>query len=129
MNYLAIFVTGIINMVLGYLYYLPSLFGTKWANFVNENPEGMSKPPWYEIIIGVGLTFIQAFAVAWMIKQMGIGAVSAALKAAIIIWLGMVVVTSLSWFSFRTNSEMFFINNGYYLISFCIMFVILTLWK
>ena len=129
MNYLAIFVTGIINMVLGYLYYLPSLFGTKWANFVGMDPEKTGKFPWYEIVIGVGLTFIQAFAVAWLIKQTNTATIAASVKMAIIVWLGFVVVTSLSWFSFGKNTEMFFINNLYYLISFTIMFIILTIWN
>ena len=129
MNYLAIVVCALINMALGYLYYLPSLFGNKWAKFVGENPENMGKIPWYEIVMGIGLTFMQAFAIAWLVKQMNIATVGAALKAAVIVWLGIVLVTSLSWFTWSKNSEMFFINNGYYLISFSVMFIILALWK
>lgn len=129
MNYLAILVSGIVNMILGYVYYLPNLAGTKWANFVGMDPSQTGKFPWYEIVIGVGLTFIQSFAAAWLIKHLNIASIGAALKVAVIVWLGFVVVTSMSWFSWEKNAEMFFINNLYYLISFCIIFSILTVWK
>ena len=129
MNYLAIFVTGIVNMLLGYLYYLPSLFGKQWAEFVGMDPGKMGKFPWYELVIGVGLTFLQAFAVAWLIRQMNVTTLAMAMKVAVIVWAGFVVVSSLSWFSFEKNTVMFFINNLYYLISFCMMFCILTFWK
>ena len=129
MNYLAILVAGVVNMILGYLYYLPGLFGKKWAESVGMDPEKMGKIPWYEIVIGVGLTFIQAFAVAWLIRHMNIVTIAGALKTTVVVWAGFVVVTSLSWFSFAKGTEMFVINNVYYLISFSVMFIILTLWK
>lgn len=129
MNYLAIIVATISNLVLGFLFYSPVLFGNIWAKAMGENGEQMAKPPMYAMIVSLIGAFVEALVIAYCIKAMNITTAEGGIKVGVILWLGLVVVTSLAWFKWQNGIVLFLINNGYQLIGILVMSLIISLWK
>ena len=129
MNYFAILVATISNLVLGFLFYSQTLFGNIWVRAMGENAEELAKPPIYVMIISLLGAFLEAFVLAWCMKAMNITTVAGGIKVGIVLWLGLVVVTSLAWFKWQNGFDLFLLNNGYQLIGILVMSVILSLWK
>jgi hypothetical protein len=129
MNYLAIIVAAISNLVLGFLFYSQWLFGNAWAKALGMTQEELKSPPVYVIAIGLISVFIEAYVIAWCIKAMNIDSVAGALNVGFMLWLGLVVVSSLAWFIWDKGTTLFWLNNAYQLIGILVMAMIISLWK
>ncbi len=81
-NWLAVIAGTIVAYLLGWLWYSPKLFGTKWAEGVGVKMEG-SGPPVPALVV----QFVATFLLAWII---GVTAVANALLSAILIVLTIV---------------------------------------
>jgi len=78
-NWLAVIIGGVLSFLLGWLWYSPKLFGTKWASGNNiDISAGADKMPAVPLLIQVIATFL----LAWLI---GVTAASHALLTAILI--------------------------------------------
>lgn len=77
-NWLAVGVGGVVAFLLGWLWYSPKLFGTKWAEGVGVSIEDGSGPPAAAMIMQVVGTFL----LAWVV---GVTAASDALLTIILI--------------------------------------------
>ena len=81
-NWVAVIVGTLVAFLLGWLWYSPKLFGTKWAEGVGVNLDG-SKPSALALVVQFAATFL----LAWII---GVTAVANALLSAILIVLTIV---------------------------------------
>ncbi len=81
-NWLAVIVGTIVAFLLGWIWYSPKLFGTRWAEGVGINLDG-SGPSALAMVI----QFVATFLLAWII---GVTAVADALLSAILIVLTIV---------------------------------------
>ena len=78
-NWLAVIIGGVLSFLLGWLWYSPKLFGTKWAAGNNiALPTGDDKMPVAPLLMQVIATFL----LAWLI---GVTAASHALLTAFLI--------------------------------------------
>jgi len=135
-NYLAIFVAGIVQMVLGFLWYGP-LFGKPWAKMmgftkedeVRAKKEGMGKT--------YGMTFAATLLIAYVLTHfiqygaygMGISGIGAGIQTAFWAWLGFIMPVQLNSMLFGNkpkNYKLFAIDTCYYLVSLLVMGVVLT---
>ncbi len=81
-NWIAVIAGTVVAYLLGWLWYSPKLFGTKWAEGVGLKLDG-SGPPSLALVV----QFVATFLLAWII---GITAVANALLTAILIVLTVV---------------------------------------
>ncbi len=135
-NYLAVFLAGVSNMVIGFLWYGP-LFGKPWMKYVGFTPEKLKKAqknmgPTY------GLMFVSALVMAYALFHFiwyaapGSYTLFIAVKTAVWAWLGFIATTILSGFMFspeRKSYKLYFIDAGYYLAALVVMAVIIYLFK
>ena len=139
-NWLAVIAAGIAAMVVGFIWYLPPLFGTRWAGLVkaygrpyNDDPNLDPMQPVNPLMpMGVWLIgfLINAFVLALAINLLPTNSVGGAIAVGILAWAGFAAPLS-SWpaaFA-RWPWGLWLINNGCYLAIQIIMAVILTLWK
>lgn len=132
-NFLAVLVAAIVNMIVGSLWYGP-LFGKVWtrlAKFSEEDmkaakEKGMGKT--YAIMF-LG-TLVSAYVLAHFVGYLGITTMSGALQLAFWVWLGFIAAIQLSSVLFEGKPvKLYFINIFYYLVVLSISAKILVLWQ
>ncbi len=135
MNFLAIIVAAIVNVVLGALWYSPALFAKPWAKGVGMTKEQMAKgakmtpkmfvPPLLAAIV-------TSYVMAWFFHALNVTSLGDGIWIAFLAWLGFTTTAQVlnSWvFSNGWPKEVYFINTGYHLVVFCIMGAILAVWR
>ena len=136
LNYLAVFVAAASSMVLGFLWYGP-VFGKPWMalmGFTKESMDaakakGMAKSYAIMAIGSIFMSFVLAHAFVFASTYMQVTGVSAGLQTGFWNWLGFiapVVVGDQLWGG--KSWKLFPITAGYYLVSLCMMGVILAVW-
>jgi hypothetical protein len=132
-NWLAIGVSGIAYMVLGFLWYGP-LFGAPWMKLLgktkkdieNEMKEGgMGKT--------YGASFLTALVMAYvtnvLVVLLNVTDVASAVGLGVMLWLGYVATSYASQVLYENKKfKLYLINVGYYLVTIVVAAVILTLW-
>lgn len=132
-NFLVILVAAIVNMVLGFLWYSPILFGKKWLTAIGKTEDQLKSEK-----KGMGkvylLSFLGALVMAYVLVHIvsytGAATISGGIQAGFWMWLGFVVTTSLGGLLFEKRpAVLFYINSGYYLVALIIMGAILAVWR
>jgi len=132
-NYLAVFVAAIVNMIVGFVWYVPFLFGKKWlATLPQETVQkieiGNKKNMFPTMILAFAGSLLTAYVLAVFV---GVGATwTNAVVGALFIWLGFSLPSSLGLVLWEKKSwTYFFINTAYNLVVFVVMAVIIGLWS
>ncbi len=135
-NYVAVLLSGILAMVMGFLWYGP-IFGKEWTRLVGFTPEKMAKakknmPQTYGIMFISSL--VMAYALAHFVWYAAPGSLTLfiSVKTAVWAWIGFVATVSLSRFLFspeRKSINLFLIDVGYYLVSLVIMAIVFYIFK
>lgn len=129
MNYLAIVVAAIINMVLGFLWYGP-LFGRQWmalSGIKMENIDRSAMPRIY------GVSFVAALVTAFVLSRIvdwaGAKTFGAGAAVGFWVWLGFVATVTIASVLYENRpTGLYALNNGYQLVSLLIMGGILAMW-
>lgn len=133
-NWLAILVAAVISMVIGFLWYSPSLFGNQWiklSGFTKEKMKGSTMGKIYGISFVVSLVtaFILTHALVFAGSFLGTKGVNLGLMTGFWNWLGFIMPVQLTgWLFERKPFNLFLINTGYQLASLVGMGIVLALW-
>ncbi|MBI5644836.1 DUF1761 domain-containing protein [Candidatus Kaiserbacteria bacterium] len=138
-NYLAVIVAAIANMVLGFLWYGP-LFGKTWSHLMGwgeMTPDKMAAMQ-KKARLGYAVSFVGALVMAFVLAHalvfastyLKVEGVHAGLAAGFWNWLGFVAPVTVGAVLWDGKPwKLWFINAGYYLVTLLIMGEILALWK
>ena len=132
MNFLAIIIAAIVNVVIGSLWYSPVLFAKPWSKANGMKKEDMEKgykmgPSMYLIT-----ALISGFVLAWFIDALHVISLTGGIQIGFLAWLGFTTTAQVlnSWvFSGGKPKELYFINTTYHLVVFCVMGAILGAWR
>src|SRR5260221_5393038 len=135
MNYLAIIVAAIVNVIIGSLWYSPALFAKPWAKAAGMKKEDMEKG--YKMgasmyVAPLITALISSFILAWFIKALNVMSLMSGLQIGFLGWLGFTTTAQVlnSWvFSGGKPKELYIINTTYHLVVFCVMGAILGAWR
>jgi hypothetical protein len=139
-NYWAVIVAAIVNVVLGFLWYGP-FFGKQWIALMNLSKEqmdaakakGMGKSYALTTIGSLVMSYVLAYvflAVNPYFAVAGILGVAAGLTAGALIWLGFVAPVTLGPVLWDGKPwKLWFLNAGYYLVTLLIMGVVFAVWQ
>lgn len=135
-NYWAVIVAAAASIVLGFLWYGP-MFGKQWMALTGitkekaeaDKQKGMGKS-FALMAIGSLLTaYVLANTILFGSEYLMIYGVSGGLQGSFWSWLGFVAPVTLSVVLWEGKSwKLWFLNNGYYLLSFLVMGAILGGW-
>jgi len=126
-NFLAVLVGAVINMVLGALWYGP-LFGNLWLKLIGKNKQEIKGSPWLYLF-----SFIAAF-VAAVVLALAVLAFSSAgffggMLAGGVVWLGFVATTSFTFSIFEgPKLSVWLLFAAYQLVVFAIEGGIFAVW-
>lgn len=129
-NYVAVLISALASMVIGFAWYSPVLFGKPWMKYAKLDEKKLKKaqktmPKTY----GVSLlaTLVTAYALALLLNATLVVDIGEGLMVSGVIWLGFVTTTMLTSVLFAEMPwGLFLINSGYQLVSFLVMGAILT---
>ena len=129
-NFWAVLVAALLNMIIGGAWYSFKLFGRPWMKYVDKTEEELQggAGPGY-----VGMTLasvIMAYVLAHFVSYSeATGLVEGALVG-FWAWLGFIATSmSGSWLFEGRPKGLYAINTGYYLVSLPIMSALLALWR
>ena len=131
-NYLALFVAAFASMTLGFLWYMPGVFGKRWMVSAGITPEkmeqGKKRIP-IGIIAGFVCQMVTAYVLVHFIALAEVTTVSEALELAFWAWLGFFAVMSFHAVVWEGKPTVYWaINAGYQLAALGLMSLILVLW-
>ena len=136
-NYLAVVVAGLSQMVLGSVWYGP-LFGKQWIAMAGFTPadieagkkQGMGKSYALAALGSLATAFVLAHALEFAMAYLGTEGVSAGLQTGFWNWLGFVAPITMGDVIWGKKTwKLWTLNNGYNLLSLLVMGVILALWQ
>ncbi|HLD12955.1 MAG TPA: DUF1761 domain-containing protein [Candidatus Nanoarchaeia archaeon] len=130
MNYLAILLAAIVSMILGCIWYAPSVFGTQWMKLAGINPKQAKKGSMApKMVIAFIASIVTAYVLARIAGIMGATTFSDALNLAFWVWLGFVGTTSLGSVLWEGKpTQLWWLNNAHNFINLLLAATIITLW-
>jgi hypothetical protein len=131
-NYLAILACGIVFMIVGALWYSPLLFGKPWMKAMGKSQEeiqDMQRGVWKSYIVSLLGALVMAFVLAHVIDYVKADTVLKGAHTGLWMWIGFVITSSLGGILFEARPKgLYFIYNGYQLVSLVLMGIILAVW-
>jgi Protein of unknown function (DUF1761) len=130
-NYLAIVVAAIANMVVGALWYGPMLFAKQWMAWNNMSAEEIKKinpgPLYAQSLVATLLTY---FVLALLIRGMNVTSAVEGMKTAFMVWLGFITTVQFTANLFSPKKiQSYFLDTGYQLVTMLIAGIILSVWQ
>lgn len=132
-NMFAVLAAAIVNMVIGFIWYSPAVFGNTWmkASGITEKKiqeskkEGMVKK-FFLAFLG---TLVMSYVLAHFIDYAGATTLSAGAQAGLWLWLGFIAPVLLGGVLWEGKSYLSYsINVLHYLAALVIMSMILAVW-
>ena len=130
-NWLAVVAAGVVNMVVGYLWYGP-LFGKMWKGlmgFTDESMKSMAMKPMVAMVWGFVASLVMAYVLSRFTFVSGAIDVMGALTLAFWVWLGFLATQSVGVYLWEGKSfKLFVLCAANQLVSIALMAVVLVLW-
>jgi len=128
-NYLAVIVAAVLQMVLGFLWYGP-LFGKMWMGFMKITPSKVSQQVMVRTYVWTAvMSLITAYVLSLLVDYMGAKTAGTGLAAGFWPWLGFVVpVTAASLLYENRPFGLWVLNASYQLVSLALMGALLAAW-
>ncbi len=128
-NWLAIVVAAVANMVLGALWYAPSFFGKAWMKLTGLSVESLEQAKKAGMAKSYLFMFLSSLLMGYILALFlgGAATVFNGLQAGFWLWLGFVATTSLGSVLFEKQPfGLYAIHNGYHLASLLAMGAIIA---
>lgn len=129
-NWWAVIVAALINMVVGAVWYSPGVFGKYWARLTGHKTEGnMSMANSGYAVSALG-ALVQAWVLVHFVRFAGSTTFSKGLVTGFFIWLGFVAVVMAAMNAFEgRNWDLVRLNAGYWLLVLLINGGLLAAWR
>jgi hypothetical protein len=123
-NWLAVVIAAVANLVINTVWYLPAAFGKRWGALTGRDPGAMPNPMNY--VVAVVGALITAYVLALFIKAAGGSGLTDGLIVGVIAWLGFQATLTAVGGMFEGRSwSLFYINAGAGLVVMAVMGAIL----
>ena len=124
-NWLAVIVAAVANLVISTVWYLPQVFGKQWAALTGREINTSPNPMLY--VIAIAGSVISAYVLALVIHAVGAASISDGIVTGLIVSIGFQVGFLAVGGAFEGRSwNLFGINAGNSLVSFAVMGAILA---
>ena len=127
-NFLAIIVVVVVNLLLGAIWYSPYLFGPAWTKAHLFNVSDLKPTPFHYIGAAI-VAFITAWVFSLIINWTEAITIAEGAFLGFFLWLGFVATTHFSGVLWaKKNIIAYLIDSGYQLVSLILMGILLTAW-
>ena len=129
-NVLALVVVAVGKSVIGFVWYSPALFGKTFVKLAGCDEARLVKSLPRALLVDVIANFVMAFVLAHAVIYAGAANAFQGAVAGFFNWIGFVAVGMLFSVNFEQRSlRLFFVNNGFQLITIVAMGLVLAVWR
>jgi hypothetical protein len=130
-NYWAVVVAGLVNIVLGAFWYSPTGFGKLWTKLTGIDIMKMPQDAANKAVGVVALgAIVQAAALGLVVNSLGAETLKDGLLAGFVLWSGFVAVTTIGDTMYaRRGWKFWWLNSSYFLIVILFNASLLALWR
>lgn len=115
-NFTTVLIVAVVGMVVGFLWYFPSVFGKEWARMSKMKLEDMAKNMIAYVLMFFGL-LVMATVFSYLADGLNIKSAVDGAVMGILLWLGFVATTFLSTYSATMKPlKLYLIDSGFYLV-------------
>ena len=128
-NYVAIIVAAIANMMVGYIWYSPMVFGKTWMKMMGK--KDMEKKDSMPLMMGAGYvsSVVMAYVLAIFIHLNGANTPLAGAMTAFWAWLGFVATVTLGGVLWEGKPvQLYVLNAAHHLVGMLAMGAVLAAW-
>lgn len=126
-NWLAVLVAAVINMVIGFLWYGP-LFGETWLRMIGKTADEIEDNPAIYVLTTV-TALIAAYTLAVIIGAMGAGTLVTGALVGAFVWIGLGATATLVYTLFEgPPTSVWALFGGYMLVVFVLQGALLASW-
>ncbi len=131
-NFWAVLVAAIINMVVGSLWYSPAMFGGLWmkaVGFGEKDIKDAQKNMWSAYLITFVGALVTSYVLAHFVDFTGATTFLTGAQTGFWAWVGFIATTTLGGVVFEKKSEPWYlITNGFHLVTLVINGGLLAVW-
>jgi hypothetical protein len=128
-SWLAVIVAAIANIVIGFIWYLPQVFGSRWSALSGLPLPTPTKVPPMTIVAGVVVALVAAYVLALVEQLAGAKGLADGAVLGFLAWIGFVATTSYASVLWEGRPIAYWaINAGSLLVGFVVMGAIIGYW-
>jgi len=132
-NYFAVFVSAIVGMGIGALWYSPALFGDAWMKLSGKSKADMKKAKKVMVrsyLSGFAGMLVTSFVLAGFLNSLGASRAVEGAFVAFWLWLGLVATVMLGTILWENKPvKLYLINAVHYLVVLVVIGSILAVWN
>jgi hypothetical protein len=130
-NWIAVLAAGVINMIVGSLWYSPLMFLKPWMETLPKKASGkkdVNMPKIYGLMFVNAL--IMAYVMAMLVKVTNVMTLDMGAMLGFWVWLGFIATSSFNGVLFEDRSlKGYVINVGYYLVVLILVGAMMAVWR
>ncbi len=129
-NYLAVVVAAVVALVIGFIWYSPRVFGTRWMTYLGTTQAQLGNPGPTGLLVGVVASLLNAWVLAVLALNLGGKSVTDGVLLGVLAWLGFMATITAAQISFEKKSwGLWVLNNAHNLLVQVIMAAIVATWR
>ena len=129
-NFLAVLAAAVANMIIGSIWYSPGVFGRTWMSLIGKRMEDMKGGAGRAYAAAFVVALILAYVLAHFVGYTQAYSVGQGIQLGFWVWLGFVATTSTGDYIFAGRPrQLYFINNGYQLVTLLVNGALLAAWR
>jgi hypothetical protein len=129
-NLLAVIVATVVAMVIGFAWYSPRAFGTRWMGYLGTTQAQLGNPGPMGMAVGFVAALVNAWVLAVLAMNLGGTTIVDGLKLGVLCWLGFMATITAAQISFEKKPwGLWTVNNGHNVIVQVLMAAIVTAWR
>ena len=128
-NVLAVVVSAVAAMVVGFVWYSPPLFEKAWLEDIGRTREQIEGDSPLKFLVAFIGSLLMAYILARLLEIVGGPSIELGILLAVVVWVAFVAATSAVNFAFAGRPvRLWLIENGNHLITLLVMGAILGVW-
>ena len=128
-NILAVVVSAVAAMVVGFIWYSPPLFEKAWLAEIGRTREQLAGDSPLKFLVAFVGSLLMAYILARLLDVVGGPSLELGILMAVVVWVAFVATTSAANFAFAGRpARLWLVENGNHLLTLLVMGVILGVW-
>ena len=129
-NYLAVAVAAVVALIIGFIWYSPRVFGSRWMAYLGTTQAQLGNPGPTGMAVGVVASLLNAWVLALLSLNLGGTSLTDGIMLGALAWLGFMATITAAQISFEKKPwGLWLLNNAHNLLIQVLMAVIVTIWR
>lgn len=129
-NYLAVVVSAVVALVIGFVWYAPPVFGNRWMSYLGTTQAQLGNPGPMGMATGV----VASLANAWVLAVLSLNLKGSTLTDGVLLgvlcWLGFMATITAAQISFEKRPwGLWLLNNAHNVLIQILIGAIVTVWR